>query len=282
VKAPLLIDPLCGRLCVRLSRTAGWGERGTAPQPRSNARPLQYGEDALRFSKGKGRKAAAPQKNMMSETVAAFAGSLRANASALGDTDGVEWRTSASAEPYEEVVAAMEERAAAIFAGEASELVWLLEHPPLYTAGPSAKASDLLDPARFPVHRTGRGGQYTYHGPGQLVAYVLFDLNARGRDVRLHVERLEGWVIAALGDYGIRAGRREGRPGVWVRAGGRDEKIAALGVRVRRWVTYHGVAVNVCPDLAHFGGIVPCGIEDAGVTSIAKMLGAGADGTSRK
>jgi lipoyl(octanoyl) transferase len=213
---------------------------------------------------------------MMSKTVAAFAESLRANESALGATAGVEWRTSPSSEPYEEAVAAMEERAGAIFAGEASELVWLLEHPPIYTAGASAKASDLIDPARFPVHSTGRGGQYTYHGPGQLVAYVLFDLNKRGRDVRLHVERLEGWVIAALGDYGIAAERRAGRPGVWVRNGGRDEKIAAIGVRVRRWVTYHGVAVNVCPDLSHFGGIVPCGIEDAGVTSIAKMLAGGA------
>ncbi len=148
----------------------------------------------------------------MSNNVAAFAQRLRAHKQSLGACADVEWRTSLSPEPYEQAVAAMEDRAAAIFAGEASELVWFLEHPPLYTAGASARAGDLLDPARFPVHRTGRGGQYTYHGPGQLVAYVLFDLNRRGRDVRLHVERLEGWVIAALGDYGIRGQRRGARP----------------------------------------------------------------------
>ncbi len=165
----------------------------------------------------------------------------------------------------------MEERAAAILSGEANELIWFLEHPALYTAGTSARSSDLLDPGRFPVYDTGRGGQYTYHGPGQLVAYVLLNLNSRGRDVRRHVHRLEAWVIAALQDYGVEGERREGRPGIWVRRGGRDEKIAALGVRVRRWVTYHGVAINVCPDLTHFGGIVPCGIEDAGVTSIAEI-----------
>ncbi len=207
----------------------------------------------------------------MSEAVAAFARRLREQAGALGVEDGAEWRLSPSPEPYEEAVAAMEKRAAAIFAGEASELVWLLEHPPLYTAGTSAKAADLLDPTRFPVHRTGRGGQYTYHGPGQLVAYVLLDLNKRGRDVRLHVRRLEGWIVAALADYGIRGERREGRPGIWVRSGARDEKIAAIGVRVSRWVTYHGASINVCPDLAHYAGIVPCGIEDAGVTSIARL-----------
>lgn len=209
---------------------------------------------------------------MTSDSVAAFAGRLRDHAGALGSTDGVEWRLSPSPELYPEAVAAMEERADAIFERKASELVWLLEHPPLYTAGTSAKPFHLLDPARFPVHRTGRGGQYTYHGPGQLVAYVLLDLNKRGRDVRLHVHRLEAWVIAALASYGISGERREGRPGIWVRRGGRDEKIAALGVRVRRWVTYHGVAVNVCPDLTHFQGIVPCGIEDAGVTSIERIL----------
>jgi lipoyl(octanoyl) transferase len=209
---------------------------------------------------------------MMCESVAAFAARLREDAGMLGDRGVAEWRISASPEPYAEAVAAMEERADAIFEGKASELVWLVEHPPLYTAGTSAKPSHLLDPDRFPVHRTGRGGQYTYHGPGQLVAYVLLDLNKRGRDVRLHVHRLEAWVIAALASYGIAGERREGRPGIWVRRGGRDEKIAALGVRIRRWVTYHGVAVNVCPDLSHFGGIVPCGIEDAGVTSIERIL----------
>ena len=213
---------------------------------------------------------------MMSKSVAAFAESFAPYESALGATAGVEWRTSPSSEPYEEAVAAMEERAAAIFAGEASELVWLLEHPPHLHRGCEREGVRSHRPGPISRSRTGRGGQYTYHGPGQLVAYVLFDLNKRGRDVRLHVERLEGWVIAALGDYGIAAERRAGRPGIWVRNGGRDEKIAAFGVRVRRWVTYHGVAVNVCPDLSHFEGIVPCGIEDAGVTSIAKMLAGGA------
>jgi lipoyl(octanoyl) transferase len=209
---------------------------------------------------------------MTSESVAAFAGRLQDHAEELGDLNGVEWLMSPTPAPYDETVAAMEKRADAIFEGKVSELVWLLEHPPLYTAGTSAKPSDLLDHARFPVHRTGRGGQYTYHGPGQLVAYVLFDLNKRGRDVRLHVNRLEAWIIAALEDYGIAVERREGRPGIWVRRSGRDEKIAALGVRIRRWVTYHGVAVNVCPDLSHFEGIVPCGIQDAGVTSIERVL----------
>ncbi len=207
----------------------------------------------------------------MDETVTAFAGRLRARVGAFGETAGIEWRLSSSPVSYEEAVAAMEERAAAIFAGDAAELIWFLEHPPLYTAGASAKASDLLDAARFPVHRTGRGGQYTYHGPGQLVAYVLLDLNKRGRDVRRHVQRLEDWVVAALGDYGIKGERREGRPGIWVKSGGRDEKIGAIGVRVRRWVTYHGVAINICPDLSHFQGIVPCGISDAGVTSLAEL-----------
>src|SRR5690606_9980157 len=139
--------------------------------------------------------------------------------------------------------------------------------------GTSAKEDDLLHPGRFPVYRTGRGGQFTYHGPGQLVAYVMLDLNRRGRDVRCHVHRLEGWVIAALSDYGIEAERRAGQPGLWVPRPGRGQvdKIAAIGVRVRRWITYHGVAVNVAPDLEHFSGIVPCGIRDAGVTSIAAL-----------
>ncbi len=208
----------------------------------------------------------------MDESLFAFAGELRRCASALDAMDGADWRLSEEPIPYELAVQVMEDRAGAIFAGEASELVWLLEHPPLYTAGASAKAEDLLEPVRFPVHRTGRGGQHTYHGPGQLVAYVLLDLNKRGRDVRRHVHRLEGWIIAALGEYGIGGERREGRPGIWVKGeGGRDEKIAAIGVRVRRWVTYHGASVNICPDLSHFDGIVPCGIHDAGVTSIAKI-----------
>ena len=207
----------------------------------------------------------------MDESVTAFAEKLRDHSSALGEMAGVEWRVSQSPVAYEPAVAAMEERAAAIFAGQAPELIWFLEHPALYTAGASAKRADLLDPARLPVHRTGRGGQYTYHGPGQLVAYVLLDLNRRGRDVRRHVHSLEAWVTAALAGYGIKGERRDGRPGIWVRNGSRDEKIAAIGVRVRRWVTYHGVAINICPDLSHFEGIVPCGIEDAGVTSLAKI-----------
>ena len=209
----------------------------------------------------------------MDENVAAFAGVMRAQAAALGETAGVEWRLSTSPVVYDDAVQSMESRAAAIFAGDALELVWFLEHPPLYTAGASAKPAGLLDSGRFPVYQAGRGGQYTYHGPGQLVAYVLLDLNRRGRDVRRHVHRLEAWVMAALEASGIRGERREGRPGIWVRGHGRDEKIAALGVRVRRWVTYHGVAINICPDLSHFDGIVPCGIEDAGVTSIARLKG---------
>jgi lipoyl(octanoyl) transferase len=205
----------------------------------------------------------------MDEQVLAFAQTLRAKAGTLGRADGIEWRLSAGPVPYEIAVAEMEERAAAIGAGRHPELVWLLEHPPLYTAGTSAKPADLLDAARFPVYATGRGGQYTYHGPGQLVAYVLFDLNKRGRDIRNHVNRLEAWIIAALAGYGVTGERREGRPGIWVKRQDGDAKIAALGVRVRRWVTYHGIAVNICPDLSHFASIVPCGIADAGVTSLA-------------
>ncbi len=207
----------------------------------------------------------------MDESVAAFAENLWAHSGVLGDMAGVERRLSQMPVAYEPAVATMENRAASILAGNDPELIWLLEHPALYTAGASAKPQDLLDPARLPVHRTGRGGQYTYHGPGQLVAYVLLDLNRRGRDVRRHVRSLEAWVIAALAGYGVKGERRDGRPGIWVRNGSRDEKIAAIGVRVRRWVTYHGVAINICPDLSHFEGIVPCGIGDAGVTSLVKI-----------
>jgi lipoyl(octanoyl) transferase len=189
---------------------------------------------------------------------------------------GVEWRISDAPVAYQEAVAEMERRIAAIRDGRASELVWLLEHPPLYTAGTSARPQDLLDRSRLPVYRTGRGGQYTYHGPGQRIAYVMLDLEKWGRDVRCHVWRLEEWVIATLARFNVRGERREGRVGVWVAGNdGREDKIAAIGVRVRRWVTYHGMALNVDPDLDHYRGIVPCGIDPAisghGVTSLARL-----------
>jgi len=187
-------------------------------------------------------------------------------------TTGPEWRFGDTLVPYPEAVAEMEARMAAIRAGVAPELVWLLEHPPLYTAGTSARPDDLLDPGRLPVFRTGRGGQYTYHGPGQRIAYVLIDLDRYGRDVRCHVWRLEEWAIRALARFNVRGERREGRIGVWIAgAGGREDKIAAIGVRVRRWVTFHGLALNVDPELEHFRGIVPCGIAEHGVTSLAKL-----------
>lgn len=172
----------------------------------------------------------------------------------------------------------MEARVAAIRAGAAGEIVWLLEHPPLYTAGTSARLADLKDKDRFPVHRASRGGQFTYHGPGQRVAYAMLDLEARGRDVRSFVAGLEAWIIAALGAFGVKGERRADRVGVWVARRGpggapREDKIAAIGVRVRRWVSFHGIAVNVAPDLSHFAGIVPCGIEgpDLGVTSLSDL-----------
>ncbi|MGE5200494.1 MAG: lipoyl(octanoyl) transferase LipB [Acidobacteriota bacterium] len=181
-----------------------------------------------------------------------------------------EWRLSPTPVPYEAAVAGMEARVAAIRAGSAPELVWLLEHPALYTAGTSARESDLVEPGLLPVHRTGRGGQYTYHGPGQRVAYVLLDLKRRGMDVRCFVDALEEWMIAALARLGVEGERRPGRVGVWIdEGGGRESKIAAIGVRVRQWVTYHGVALNVRPDLAHYRGIVACGIREHGVTSLA-------------
>jgi lipoyl(octanoyl) transferase len=207
----------------------------------------------------------------MDDRVSAFAKRLEAEAHALGSSNAIEWQVSQAPVPYPTALAAMEERVAAIARGDASELIWFLEHPALYTAGTSAKPADLIGAARFPVYSSGRGGQYTYHGPGQLVAYAMLDLNKRGRDVRCHVQRLEGWAIAALALYGIAGERRAGRPGIWVRQPQMDAKIAALGVRVRRWIAYHGIAVNVCPDLSHFEGIVPCGIADAGVTSIEAL-----------
>jgi lipoyl(octanoyl) transferase len=187
---------------------------------------------------------------------------------------GVEWRIAAEPVAYEAAVTAMEQRVADIRAGAAGELVWLLEHPPLYTAGTSANEGDLLEPGRFPVHRTGRGGQYTYHGPGQRVAYVMLDLSQHGPDLRRYVHDLEDWVIRALARFNVTGERRPGRIGIWVaRGGGREAKIAAIGVRVRRWVSYHGIAINVEPDLSHFTGIVPCGIDPAryGVTSLVDL-----------
>ena len=184
----------------------------------------------------------------------------------------LEWRIDEAPVAYPEAVAAMEARVAAIRAGTAPEMVWLLEHPPLYTAGTSARAADLLDPGRFPVYRAGRGGQYTYHGPGQRVAYVMLDLQRRRTDVRRYVRDLEEWIIRALARFAVTGLRREGRVGIWVeRGGGREDKIAAIGVRIRRWVSYHGIALNVEPDLAHFAGIVPCGVREHGVTSLVDL-----------
>lgn len=184
----------------------------------------------------------------------------------------IEWRISAGLVPYPDAVAAMEARAAAIAEGRAAELVWLLEHPPLYTAGTSAQAGDLLMPERFPVFPTGRGGQFTYHGPGQRVGYVMMDLRRRGNDVRRFVRDLEEWLIRTLAAFNVRGERREGRVGIWVaRKGGREDKIAALGIRVRRGVSFHGVSFNVDPELEHFTGIVPCGIAEHGVTSLADL-----------
>ncbi|MFI8683997.1 lipoyl(octanoyl) transferase LipB [Brevundimonas diminuta] len=187
----------------------------------------------------------------------------------------VQWALSSGYVDYAAAEAAMEARVAAIAAGQAEELVWLLEHPPLYTAGVSAKDDDLLAPDRFPVHRTGRGGQFTYHGPGQRVAYVMLDLNKRGKDVRGFVHGLEDWIIGALDRFGVEAGMREGRVGVWVERKGagwsREDKIAAIGVKVRKWVSFHGISLNVEPNLDHFGGIVPCGITEHGVTSLVDL-----------
>ena len=188
----------------------------------------------------------------------------------------VEWRIAEGLTPYEAAVAFMEARAQAIAEGEAPELVWLVEHPPLYTAGTSAQDSDLVE-ARFPVHRTGRGGQFTYHGPGQRVAYVMLDLKRRNPDVRAFVAALEDWITATLAAFNIRGERREDRVGVWVarpdKGVGAEDKIAAIGIRLRRWVTFHGISLNVEPELDHFAGIVPCGISAAryGVTSLVDL-----------
>lgn len=190
---------------------------------------------------------------------------------------GVEWRVSDSPVPYPDAVAQMEARVAAIAAGEAPELVWLLEHPPLYTSGTSGRPADLLDGGRFPVFETGRGGQLTYHGPGQRVAYVMLDLKRRTPDVRAYVAALEQWIIATLDAFNVRGERREDRVGVWVKRPdkgiGHEDKIAAIGVRLRRWVSFHGIAINVEPELSHFSAIVPCGVADPryGVTSLVDL-----------
>ncbi len=181
----------------------------------------------------------------------------------------IEWRVSTGKVPYEEALAFMETRAAAIRDGKARECIWLLEHPPLFTAGTSADPAELFNPMDLPVYEAGRGGRYTYHGPGQRVGYVMLDLERRGKDIRCFVHSLEGWMIDALAELGISAHRAKGRIGIWVGEGEREAKIGALGVRVKRWVTLHGFALNVAPDLTHFGGIVPCGISEFGVTSIA-------------
>jgi lipoyl(octanoyl) transferase len=192
-------------------------------------------------------------------------------ASKTGSKTQIEWQTSATPQAYDRAVAAMEARVKAIREGRAPELVWLLEHPPLYTAGTSAKEDALVDPI-LPVYRTGRGGQWTYHGPGQRVAYVMLDLKARGGDLRAYVTNLEEWLIRTLGVFGLKGERRPGRIGIWIdQSGGRESKIAAIGVRVRQGVTYHGVSLNLDPDLGHYRGIVPCGVSQHGVTSLAAL-----------
>lgn len=192
----------------------------------------------------------------------------------------MEWKTTDGLTDYDAAVAFMEARVAAIAAGEAEECIWLLEHPPLYTAGTSARIEDLTDPGRFPVYETKRGGQYTYHGPGQRVVYVMLDVGKRGHDVRRFVKQLENWVIAALGEFNVKGEIRDGRVGVWVERGDKpltasgapaEDKVAAIGIRLRKWVSFHGISINVEPDLSHFSGIVPCGIQEHGVTSMVDL-----------
>ena len=192
----------------------------------------------------------------------------------------VEWITTDGLTDYDAALAFMEDRVAGIIAGTADECIWLLEHPPLYTAGTSAKPGDLVDPTRFPVHTARRGGEYTYHGPGQRVAYIMLDVGKRGRDVRLFVKDLEHWIIAALDTFNVKGEIREGRVGVWVQRADKplrpdgskaEDKVAALGIRLRKWVSFHGLSINVEPDLSHFDGIVPCGISDYGVTSLVDL-----------
>lgn len=196
---------------------------------------------------------------------------MASTAQASGHAFPIEWRRDSAQVPYALALAQMEARNAAVHAGEAAELIWLLEHPPVYTAGTSADPSELVDP-RFEVVEAGRGGRYTYHGPGQRVGYLVLDLTKRGKDVRCFVHAIEGWVIATLKTFGVESWRAEGRVGIWTRdIDGSEAKIGAIGVRVRRWVTMHGFSVNLDPDLSHFGGIVPCGIAEYGVTSLARL-----------
>lgn len=192
----------------------------------------------------------------------------------------VEWKISEGLTEYDHAVTVMEERAEAIAKGDADEMIWLVEHPPLYTAGTSAKIEDLVEPDRFPVYASKRGGQYTYHGPGQRVVYTMLDLNKRGRDVRAFVKALENWVIATLEQFNVKGEIRDGRVGVWVVRDDKplsamgekaEDKVAAIGIRLRKWVSFHGISINVEPDLSHFGGIVPCGISDHGVTSLVDL-----------
>ena len=189
----------------------------------------------------------------------------------MSELHDIEWRVSEGLTSYDEALAAMEARAAGVRDGSARELVWLIEHPPLFTAGTSADPAELSNPLGFPVYEAGRGGRYTYHGPGQRVGYLMIDLDKRGRDIRRFVNALEGWMISALADMGVEARREAGRIGIWTGTGDEEAKIGAIGLRVKRWVTLHGFSINVAPDLTHFGGIVPCGIADFGVTSLARL-----------
>ncbi|MES2032578.1 MAG: lipoyl(octanoyl) transferase LipB [Pseudomonadota bacterium] len=212
---------------------------------------------------------------MLDQPLSSDSGPVRPTFFGRDDAIPAGWAVSRAPVPYPDAVAAMEARAAAIAEGRAGELIWLLEHPPLYTAGVSAKAADLVEPDRFPVFESGRGGQYTYHGPGQRVAYVMLDLTKRGRDVRAFVAALEAWVIEALAAFNVEGELRDGRVGVWIARKGpgwsREDKIAAIGVKIRRWVSFHGISLNVEPDLDHFGGIVPCGVTEHGVTSLVDL-----------
>jgi lipoyl(octanoyl) transferase len=233
----------------------------------STSTGLSFGaRDARGASGGAGDAALRTAQHARSGTGAPFA---------TRDGATVEWAIAEGLTPYEEAVAEMEARAAAIAAGRAAERVWLVEHPALYTAGTSARAQDLIEPLLFPVFKTGRGGQFTYHGPGQRVAYVMLDLNRRKPDLRAFVHALEAWIITTLWAFNIRGESREGRVGVWVprpeKGDGAEDKIAAIGIRVRRWVSFHGISINVEPDLSHYAGIVPCGITGYGVTSLAHL-----------